>query len=151
LDFRVVPDAAGAVGRLRAAGFPVFVVTNQPDLARGLLAPAEHERMLAVLRAAVAVDDIAVCPHDDADRCECRKPASGMLEDLASRHGVDLAQSVVVGDSWKDMEAGRRAGCRTVLIGRDYNRGAAADVVVDTLQAAVDYILQLERGGRNVV
>lgn len=151
-DFRVSAAAAQAVRRLRSAGLPVFVVTNQPDLARGTLTGEEHERMLALLRAAVPVDDVAVCPHDDADACACRKPKPGMLEDLAARHGISLARSVMVGDSQKDVEAGRRAGCRTILIRREYNRGLEADAVVDTLDSAVDEILRHQRGvGPDVV
>lgn len=149
--FRLAAGASEAVRRLKGAGWAVFVVTNQPDLARGTLEPREHERMLALLRAALPVDDVAVCPHDDADACPCRKPKPGMLEDLAARHGVELARSVVLGDSWKDVEAGRRAGCRTILLRRAYNRGVEADAVVETLESAVDEILRSERRPSDVV
>jgi D-glycero-D-manno-heptose 1,7-bisphosphate phosphatase len=141
-EFRLAAGAGPAVRRLRDAGHPVFVVTNQPDLARGTLSPAEHERMVALLRAAVPVVDVAVCPHDDAAGCGCRKPKPGMLLDLAARYGVDLRRSVIVGDTWKDMEAGRRAGCRRMLVRRSYNEAAEADEVVATLDDAVDRILQ---------
>jgi D-glycero-D-manno-heptose 1,7-bisphosphate phosphatase len=150
-DFRIAAGAADAVRRLRAAGLPVFVVTNQPDLARGTLGAGEHARMLSMLRAAVPVDDVAVCPHDDADGCACRKPKPGMLEELAARHGVALARSVMVGDSKRDLEAGRHAGCRTILLRRDYNRGLEADTVVETLGEAVDEILRNQRGECDVV
>jgi len=151
-EFRIAEGAPEAVGRLRQAGLPVLVVTNQPDLARGYMEPTEHERMLAALRAAVPLDDIAVCPHDDADGCACRKPEPGMLLMLAERHHLDLATSVLVGDGWRDMEAARRAGCHTVLLERDYNAGATADAVVATLKEAVDLILNdPQRGGMHVV
>jgi D-glycero-D-manno-heptose 1,7-bisphosphate phosphatase len=139
-EFRITEGAAEAVDGLRQAGFLVFVVTNQPDLARGSLEPAEHDWIMAALRAAVTIDDIAICPHDDADGCGCRKPEPGLLLMLAERHGVDLARSVLVGDGWRDIEAGRRAGCRTVLLQRDYNAGTKADVVVTTLAEAVAMI-----------
>jgi D-glycero-D-manno-heptose 1,7-bisphosphate phosphatase len=150
-EFRVAAGAGEAVRRLKAAGWLVFVVTNQPDLARGTLAQGEHERMLELLAGAVPVDDVAVCPHDDADACGCRKPKPGMLEALAARHGVALGRSVVVGDSWKDVEAGRRAGCRTILLRRAYNDGVEADRVVDTLAAAVDEIVRTQWGASDVV
>ena len=150
-EFCLAAGAADAVRRLRAAGLPVFVATNQPDIARGTLSRDEHERMLALLRTAVQLDDVAVCPHDDADGCACRKPKPGLLEDLAVRHGVVLARSVMVGDSGKDVEAGRRAGCRTILIRREYNHGVDADTVVDTLNSAVDEILRTQRGEADVV
>jgi D-glycero-D-manno-heptose 1,7-bisphosphate phosphatase len=141
-DFRICEGAPEAVAALRRAGLPVFVVTNQPDLARGGLDWRQHELMLDALRSAVAVDEVGVCPHDDADRCACRKPAPGLLQDLARRHGIDLSRSVVVGDGWKDVEAGRRAGCRTILLRRPYNEAASADVVVGTLADAVARILE---------
>lgn len=102
---------------------------------------AESARIQAALTAEVPVDDIVVCPHDDDARCACRKPKPGMLLDLAARHGVDLSRSTLVGDTWKDVEAGRRAGVRTILLRRDYNARASADRVVDTLDEAVDDIL----------
>jgi len=139
-DFRLKGEAVGAVRALRSLGFRVFVVTNQPDLARGLLAPAEHERMMAALRAAVPVDDVAVCPHDDADGCECRKPRPGALLALAGRWKVDAAGSYMIGDSWKDMEAGRRAGCRTILVAGSGAQVGSADVAVESLGEAVRVI-----------
>ena len=145
-DFRLVEGAAELVARLKAAGQPVFVVTNQPDVARGLLDAFELEQMMAMLRAAMPVDDVAICPHDDRDGCECRKPKPGMLLRLARRHGTDLLQSVMVGDTWKDMDAGRRAGCRTILLRRPYNESATGDLVLHTLAEAVDHILEYAKG-----
>lgn len=119
-QFRIAGDAPAACAALRAAGFRLIVITNQPDVSRGLIARAEVEAMHAELRARAGVDDIRVCYHDDRDRCTCRKPLPGMIVAAASDHGIDLARSFIVGDRWKDIEAGRRAGCRTVFIDRDY-------------------------------
>lgn len=139
-DFRLLAGAAAAVRRLQERGCLVFVVTNQPDVGRGHLSAGELERMHRVLLDAVRVQELVVCPHDDADGCDCRKPKPGMLVALAARWGVDLARSYVVGDSWKDVEAGRRAGCRTVLIGSPDGRSAAADAIAGTLEEAVRLI-----------
>jgi D-glycero-D-manno-heptose 1,7-bisphosphate phosphatase len=139
-ELALEPGAAPAVAALRAAGFLVFVVTNQPDLARGLLSPAVHEAMVARVREAVGPDEVVVCPHDDADACPCRKPRPGMLLRLAERWGVDLASSYMVGDTWKDMEAGRAVGCGVILIRADYNRGVAADHAVASLAEATAVI-----------
>lgn len=139
-EFRLVENAGASVARLRAAGFRVFVVTNQPDLGRGLLAPAALDEMMNVIRHAVVVDDIAVCPHDDGDACDCRKPKPGMLRTLAERWQVDLPASIMVGDTWRDMQAGRAAQCTTVLVGA----GAAdehADYAAASLSDAVELIL----------
>jgi D-glycero-D-manno-heptose 1,7-bisphosphate phosphatase len=95
-----------------------------------------------VLRTSVGFDDVAVCPHEDSDECDCRKPRPGMLLQLAARWRVDPARSWMVGDTWRDMEAGRVAGCRTVLLRTWYNRDVHGDTVVDSLSSAVDWIVQ---------
>ncbi len=140
-EFVLAEGAFEVMERLRGAGFLLFVVTNQPDIARGLLDPAELEAMSSVLRRELGVDEVRVCPHDDRDGCGCRKPRPGMLEDLAARWGVDLASSYMIGDTWRDMEAGRAAGCGTVLVRWPYNEGVTADVSVDTLAAVADHVL----------
>lgn len=145
-DFRLRRGAADAVQALRRAGFPVFVVTNQPDLARGHLTAAALEAMSATLRAAAPIDDMAVCPHDDADRCDCRKPKPGMLLDLADRWQVDLGGSFMIGDTWRDVAAGRAAGCRTILVGSVSPTEPAPDLMVPDLHAAVRAITQCRHG-----
>jgi D-glycero-D-manno-heptose 1,7-bisphosphate phosphatase len=153
-DFRLVPEAVDVIRRLRAAGLGIFVVTNQPDVARGYLSREELEQMHGLLRDRLAPDDIVVCPHDDADGCQCRKPLPGMLYTVASRWSVDLEASVLVGDSWRDVEAGRRAGCSTVLVagfGRPGGHAPGPDgptAVVETLGEAAEWILQnIANGG----
>ena len=112
--------AREAVDALRAAGFGLVVVTNQPDVARGTTALADVEAINARLRAQLPVDDVLVCAHDDADRCDCRKPKPGLLRLGAGRHGLDLARSYMVGDRWRDVEAGAAAGCTTIFVDRGY-------------------------------
>lgn len=145
-EFSLVDGAAADVRRLKDAGFAVIVATNQPELARGRLQPAALDAMHAKLRAEVPVDAIFVCPHDDADRCACRKPQPGLLLSAAREHGIDLARSFMVGDRWRDVEAGRAAGCRTVLVEMGYREALKAppDHVADGLGGAVRWIL----GGR---
>ena len=139
-EFRLFDEAPAAVARLKASGWRVFVVTNQPDIARGLMDPAELEAMHVFLQAAVAAEEVAVCPHDDAAACECRKPAPGLLVDVSLRHGVDLRRSFVVGDSWRDVEAGRRAGCWTIGVARVGTEELLAHWVARTLSEAVALI-----------
>jgi D-glycero-D-manno-heptose 1,7-bisphosphate phosphatase len=141
-EFRVAPDAAAQVARLRAAGLICIVFTNQPEVARGTIAPDVIAAMHDRLRASVPVDDVYVCPHDDADACACRKPRPGMLQDAAARWELSLVDSFVIGDRWRDIDAGRAAGCYTVLLEREYSGlAAAADARVATLGAAVDGVL----------
>ncbi len=115
-EFKLLPGVAAAVVRLREAGQPVVVVTNQPDISRGLLAPDELERMHEHLRGHVPVDRIYTCTHDDSDHCTCRKPRPGLLLRAAADFHLDLEHTWMVGDSWKDVEAARAAGCRMILI-----------------------------------
>lgn len=119
-EFRLLPGVAAAVGRLRAAGLPVAVVTNQPEVERGQLDPAVLAEMHRRLAAQLALDGIYTCPHDDPaparPACGCRKPRAGLLLRAAAEHGLDLAQSFLVGDGWRDIEAGRAAGLTTILV-----------------------------------
>ena len=137
----IEPEAAAALAALKAAGFKLFVVTNQPDVRRGLMPKANLDAIHGAMRRALPVDDVAVCEHDNADECACRKPRPGMLLDLAKRHRIDLAASIMVGDQDRDIACGHAAGCATVLLDRDYNSGAGADHVVATLSQAAAVIL----------
>ncbi len=124
-QFRLRPGAAEAIAAANAAGYLVIVVTNQRGVALGLMTLADldavHEKMRRELAAAGAhVDDIFVCTHDRDANCECRKPRPGMILAAARKWNIDLARSFVLGDSERDIEAGERAGCRTVRITEDY-------------------------------
>ncbi len=115
----LLPGVPDAVRELQHAGFLVIVVTNQSGVARGKIDLDElhaiHQRMRELFLASeVSISDIYVCPHEGD--CTCRKPAPGMLLRAAQEHGVDLQTSWVVGDSLRDIEAGKRAGCQTIWI-----------------------------------
>lgn len=144
-ELEILPGVAGALERLRDAGFRLIVVTNQPDLARGLQRRDVVDRMHARLRAQLPLDDIRTCPHDDRDGCECRKPRPGMLIEAAADAGIALDASFMVGDRWRDVEAGRRAGCRTIFVDRDYAERPpeGADATVRSLSEAADWILSV--------
>ncbi|MEQ8278432.1 MAG: HAD family hydrolase [Deltaproteobacteria bacterium] len=144
-DFEIFDFAADAAEVIRTAGFRIYVVTNQPDIARGLMTQATLDVMLEQVRAAIAPDDVVVCPHDDAHQCDCRKPKPGMLTALASKHDVDLSRSFFVGDSWKDIDAGAAAGVPTVLIRREDNRKTRGDYEAEDLLAAAHLIASLAR------
>lgn len=144
LESLALPDGVEAACRsLKAAGFLLLCVTNQPDLATGRTTVAVVEAINAHLTAILGLDEVVICPHTDADGCACRKPQPGMLLAAAARWGVDLAGSVMVGDRWRDIDAGRRAGCRTVFIdhGYDERRPEHPDLTVSSLAEAVSWIL----------
>lgn len=143
-EFEILPQVTEACLELRRAGLLLIVVTNQPDLARGTMSSellsAVHEALLA----SIPLDAVLVCPHDDDARCFCRKPAPGLLLEAASSWGIDLVRSVMVGDRWRDVEAGRRAGCLTVFIdaGYDERRPDGPDLTVADLPSAVPWIIE---------
>jgi D-glycero-D-manno-heptose 1,7-bisphosphate phosphatase len=140
----ITPEASGSLARLRAAGFLLIVVTNQPDLARGTQTPEALEQIHNALRSAMPLDAIYVCDHDAVDGCECRKPKPGMIHAAARDFEIDLTSSFLIGDRWRDIDAGAQAGCRTVLLDFGYReRGpdATPDAVVASLAGAVDWIL----------
>ena len=144
-ELELLPDAAEACASLKAAGFTLVVVTNQPEIARGTIDADTVARQNAVLREALPVDEVIVCPHDDADDCDCRKPKPGMLLDAAARLELDLSESFMVGDRWRDVEAGRRAGCRVTFVDRGYEERLRhePDAVVRGVGAAAEWILAL--------
>jgi len=139
----ILPGVPEALHRLRAARFHLIVVTNQPNVSRGVQTRASIEAIHTALRAALPLSDIRVCYHDDADGCGCRKPAAGMLFDAARDAGIDLAASFMVGDRWRDIEAGRRAGCKTIFIDYDYAepKPVGFDFKAASLAASVEWIL----------
>ena len=136
---------ADALRRLKQAGYLLIVVTNQPDIARGTQTRAAVDEINAALGAALPIDEFLVCAHDDADRCTCRKPKPGMVLEAAVRHTVNLGQSFLIGDRWRDIDCGAAAGARTVFIERGYGERApdhAPDFVAESLGAAADWILK---------
>jgi D-glycero-D-manno-heptose 1,7-bisphosphate phosphatase len=143
-EFEISPGAAEACRALKRAGFLLVVVSNQPDIGRGTLTLGLLDAFHRELRHEVDVDDIRWCPHDDRDACQCRKPAPGMLLDAAADHGIDLHDSFMVGDRWRDIEAGRNAGCQTVLIDYGWSERPAdhPNAVVSDLTGATEVILQ---------
>jgi len=140
----IVEGAAEALSRLRERGFRLIVITNQPDVARGTQRREVVEAMNEKLRAALPVDEIVVCWHD-GDDCDCRKPKPGALLDAARRHGLDLSQSFMVGDRWRDIEAGQRAGVTCLFIDRGYRerQPEGAFVRVDSILGAAEEILKI--------
>jgi D-glycero-D-manno-heptose 1,7-bisphosphate phosphatase len=127
--------------RLKMAGLRLFVITNQPDIARGLIDRQTLNIINQQVMSRLSVEAIEVCPHDDRDDCRCRKPRPGMLIAIADRMGIELTESFVVGDSWRDVQAARAAGCAAIILDRSYNRNDDADFRVTTLGEAAQLIL----------
>lgn len=147
-DVRVSTGALEGCERLKAEGFVLAVVTNQPDVARGTTPYATVDGINAYLQSRLPLDSVWVCPHDDPDRCSCRKPAPGLLYMAAAHHHIDLQASFLVGDRGRDIEAGQAAGCRTVLIsnpGYDEPLTAPPDYTAADLAQAAAWIVDQPR------
>jgi len=143
-DLKILPEVPDALQKIRRAGFLALVVTNQPDVARGSVTRETVESMHAKLGEELPLDGFYTCWHDDADSCDCRKPKPGLLQQAARDHGLDLTHCFLVGDRWKDVEAGRSVGCRTAFLDRGYleKKPASVDFVCDNLSEATDWILK---------
>jgi len=146
-DLEVLPGVPQALASLKAAGFLLVVVTNQPDVARGTQTREAVEEMNDTLRRSLPLDAVKVCYHDDRDHCDCRKPSPGMLLEAARELDADLGRCYMVGDRWKDIEAGQRAGTTSILVECGYpekgpGRPAAT---VRSLKEAADWIIAREK------
>jgi D-glycero-D-manno-heptose 1,7-bisphosphate phosphatase len=143
-DLVIIRGAGAALEELKRHGFLLIVVTNQPDVARGKVNRADVDKINARLAAILPLDLIEICEHDDKEQCDCRKPNPGMILRAQEKFGIDLARSFMVGDRWRDVEAGRRAGCRTILIGDGYGETFpfAPTVTLTSLPEVVSWIIQ---------
>ena len=142
-EFQFLPGVVESVQRLKQGGYLIVVITNQPDVADGRTARSTVDAMHDLVRSKLAVDDIRVCFHRDTEGCACRKPKPGMILDAASDYGIDLARSYVVGDRWRDVAAGRAAGCMTFFVDYGYKQDGpnVPDKVVKSLLEAAALIL----------
>ena len=144
-EFEILPDVPAACAKLKDAGFLLIVATNQPDVGRGTLPQEVVEKIHSHMTAQLPIDRVEVCFHSGqgASDCDCRKPKPGMLLRAACELGIDVAQSWMVGDRWRDVDCGRAAGCKTIFIDRGYaeelrqkpdfsarNLGEAADIIL---------------------
>lgn len=117
----ILPGARFALPILKREGFFLVGITNQPDVARGKQNREVVESINNYLLDQLPILEIFVCYHDNKDNCDCRKPKSGLIHKAAKKYDVDLAQSYMIGDRWKDIEAGKRAGCKTIFINYQYD------------------------------
>jgi len=147
-DFKMREEAAPLLKKLKAAGLILIATTNQPGLSRGYLSRRELDRMHERLRKAFPLDEILVCPHDETDRCPCRKPKPGLLVEAAFKWHLDLDRSFVISDKWQDAEAARTAGCTSLLVDSPWLGKVHRDFVLPDLAAVVEKILRLKSTDR---
>jgi D-glycero-D-manno-heptose 1,7-bisphosphate phosphatase len=145
-EYHLLPGVKGACNRLKAAGFMLVVVTNQPDLDNQLVTPETMAAIHARLYEDLPLDGIYTCPHDKRRGCSCRKPQPGLLVQAAVELTLDLRKSWMVGDRASDVAAGNSAGCRAVFIDCGYGepKPENPDAVARSLAEAAEVILTSE-------
>jgi D-glycero-D-manno-heptose 1,7-bisphosphate phosphatase len=146
-ELEILPGVKQALEALRKAGFLLVVVTNQPDVARGTTSKDSIDRIHNYLKAELPLDAVLTCFHDDADKCDCRKPKPGLMVRAAKEMSIDLSASYMVGDRWRDIEAGQQAGCRNFFVdyGYDEKQPQSYDFRVSSLLEASQIILQKDK------
>jgi D-glycero-D-manno-heptose 1,7-bisphosphate phosphatase len=142
-ELEILPGVKDALEMLRMAGYLLIVITNQPDVARGSVKQEMVEEINNHLSRTLCIDEFNTCYHDDSDHCECRKPEPGALIAAALKNQINLEKSFMVGDRWRDVEAGQRAGCRTFFIDYGYSEKQpdSVDFRVASLYEATQIIL----------
>lgn len=144
-ELELLPGVPAALNQLAGAGFALVVVTNQPDVARGVQVRERVEEMHAHLLATLPLLGVMVCYHDGPDNCECRKPKPGMLLAAAEQWQLDLSRGYLVGDRWSDIRAGQAARCRSLLVETPYSgrEKCCPDALVANLPEAAAWILHM--------
>ena len=142
-ELEILPGVEVALTSLHRAGFMLIVVTNQPDVARGTATREGVEEINKSLSTRLPIDEFRTCYHDSSDRCDCRKPSPGALLSAAKQHAIDLGASYMVGDRWRDTEAGQHAGCKTIFLDYGYKEKQPdlVDYRVQSLAEAAEIIL----------
>ena len=152
-ELKIFPQSPTAIARLTDAGWPVFVVSNQQGIAKGLISEEDLQEMQAeitrqVSAAGGSITAFYYCKHLDAENCGCRKPQPGLLLQAARENDIELAESIMIGDSERDIAAGKRAGCKTILVltGKLTREDAGdlefvPDYIAEDLAEAADYIV----------
>ena len=143
LELAILPGVHEALHNLHDANYLLIVVTNQPDVARGIAKREDVEVMNAFLASQLPIDAFKSCYHDSGDKCSCRKPLPGALLQAAQEYNINLSKSFMVGDRWRDVEAGVSAGCKTFFINYHYaeRKPHAPDFIVPSLLEAKEIIL----------
>jgi D-glycero-D-manno-heptose 1,7-bisphosphate phosphatase len=143
-ELMIPPENQPALKALHDAGFILIGITNQPDVARGTQKQEVVEEINRCIMSILPIEEIYACYHDNQDQCDCRKPKPGLILRAADEHNIDVRKSFMIGDRWKDIEAGDQAGCRTIFIDYQYQEKPSQikpTKIVQSLVEASDWIL----------
>lgn len=146
-EFRINEAAVPLMHKLKEEGLVLIVTTNQPGLSRGYQSRRELDRMHDLLRRALPIDDILVCPHDEIDRCPCRKPKPGLLMEASFKWHLDMDRCFAISDKWQDAQAARAAGCTSLLVQSPWVGDGHRDFLLPGLEAVAEKITRLRAVG----
>lgn len=142
-DLQLLPGVTTAIEKLKQSGFLVFCLSNQPEISRGTINQEDVYQISDYLTSELGIIEVFVCHHDDEDECICRKPKPGGINYFIEKYSLDKSQCFMVGDRWKDIDAGISAGCRTIFIENHYaeEKPSKQDFSVKSLDEAVQIVL----------
>ena len=146
-EFVFIPGVRESVAQLKQTGYLLIVVTNQPDVSRGWVSMEQVRVINNYVVQELNVDELKACFHTDKDNCECRKPKPGMLLEAAMRWNIRFQDSFMVGDRYSDVDAGQRAGCKSILVGTGEENPLklVPDFHCTDLREASQWILKTQR------
>ena len=147
-ELQILPGVELGISILKRLGFKTIVITNQPDISRGITSIEKVTKLNDFLNSKLLLDDIYFCPHDDDDKCGCRKPKPGLIFKAATEHNINLDSSYFIGDRWRDVAAGQAAGCRCLFIDYKYPEKAPSPPftrVLSLLEAAKRIEKEMEK------
>ena len=149
-DFKVYKESKNSVEILNSLGFKIFVVTNQPDVGKKIISKKTLNKMHKILKKKVKIKKIYTCIHTSEENCSCRKPMAGMLLNAAKVFKINLKKSYMIGDRESDILCGKRAGCKTIFINRNYNekRPKYQIASVKNIKEATSCIIKDIRNGK---
>ena len=143
-ELELIEGVKEGLKALKDSGYKLFVVTNQPDVARGKTALESVLQINNYIVTELGIDEVYCCFHDDEENCKCRKPKPGMILKASEKWNIDLDLSFMIGDRWRDIEAGKAAGVKTILINYGYDeKKVSADFECSNFETAINYILKI--------
>jgi len=143
-ELRIQTDAIPLIHSLKSSGFTLIVITNQPGISRGYIFWRDLDLIHKRLKEEFLLDDIFVCPHDENDGCNCRKPKIGLFVEAIYKWQIKINESIIISDKWQDAQIGRVLNCISILIDSPWVSNCRHDFLVPNLAAAVEKVNQIK-------
>ncbi len=139
-NFQINDEAKSITNDLKKLNYLNIVISNQPEIARNRMKLSELEMMTEHLKKEIFIDDIFYCTHDDNSNCLCRKPKTGLFLDAQKKWNIDLQESFFVGDTWRDLDAGKKMDLKTIILENNCNYDLKCDIKIKKLNDLLSII-----------